>query len=413
MLFFFNFIVVVGTTKLMNIKREFFLTKYIINLKPLIMKKIILGAVALIIGAIGFAQNASVVLQSGPSQYANVDQIGANTSLVIQSNYNNDAFATQNGTSSGLQIQEGTNGLARLTQTGNTNVSAQYQTGEGNIVRASMIGDDNATAQFQSGDYNVANINIGTFGSDGNTAWQVQEGMNNLLNSRLLGNDNTSGQVQSGENNIANVYARGWRNEGYQLQGGQDNRAHIRIGYPAGGVSDNFAFQQQFGGTGAMSVNNIARIDQLGDRNTAGQIQGGDNIDDLRNNLATIIQTGNDNTAYQMQGGNDVPGATASNNTVFSGQNGNDNLSVQVQDGINNIARIVQDGNFGEGAQVQDGGWNEMYLHQVEGDLNTSLQVQLVGTQFSLSRVRQGGPGGNSAFTYQAGSSDTAIVNQF
>ena len=167
------------------------------------MRKIILSALALMIGAIGFAQNTGTVIQTGDNNAGIVDQTGSNnvgTILTIGNLHNDQATFYGNWTSgaAGVMLAKG------VTQIGAWNT--------GFINQASSVGatggypnDVNKAGIGQEGNYNNAQINqfdatVHSWNAQ-NVAFVDQLGDANISLQNQLGRASQSYFRQEGSNN--------------------------------------------------------------------------------------------------------------------------------------------------------------------------------------------------------------------
>ncbi|MCA0931261.1 hypothetical protein LCM02_02280 [Lutimonas saemankumensis] len=337
------------------------------------MRKIYLCALALMIGAISFAQNnKSTVVQEG------IDAV----SKVVQDGSSNRA----------IQYQRNREGLVDIYQKGNGNYANQdqnpiYQGNPANVVTENR--GKEAVAKIKQ---------IG----NGNRAWQTQTWDNESAFAEQRGNNNTSRQLQKGAENIADVkqydnghtaiqnqYGR--RVEAYINQSGANNRA--KQTQNKGGFDDyakavqsgsnNYSEQTQMGkgkGRGPSNANYVY-VNQSGNGNRAIQDQSND-LSNNQRNVAEIIQKGNNGLAIQDQYGTNgmqkIEQKNGSNNNGYQYQdaaselgdatlmqNGSGNWSQQWQYGMGNSSDVNQAGNNMWSKVTQTG----------SGNLNTVVQT--------------------------------------
>lgn len=222
-----------------------------------------LGALALMIGAISFAQdNKSEVIQDGFDLISEVVQDGylnkayqnqnggMKEAYIRQVGYGNKASQTQKdgpsgstkvGTATILQVGELNtarqsqnnfgNSWLNSTQRGEGNVSVQEQfSGHGNQGTVLQVGEYNFAKQGQAG---TANIATATQRGRSNKAWQSQDGIKNTAVLLQLGNGNKSWQTQTGESRhpeprqMSDVYQNGWGHVSRTNQNGMSNTTTV------------------------------------------------------------------------------------------------------------------------------------------------------------------------------------------
>ncbi len=227
------------------------------------MKKIILGALALMIGAVGFAQNNHTnVRQNGTDLVSGITQVGyGNTANQLQ----NPSGTWDNGSPGGVSE----NNQAYIDQAGSENFAQQSQ-----------IAKDDLATNLQRGNHNES--------------YQTQKsGFGKMAHVNQYGNYNKAYQTQAGGSSIAviNQYETG--NTATQLQDGAYSEAYsTQAGY------GNTSYQEQFG-TGLWNVHNMAIVDQAGDENYGFQSQGPSALGET----AFLLQRGNHNESWQIQDG--------------------------------------------------------------------------------------------------------------
>ncbi|WP_320112646.1 hypothetical protein [Draconibacterium orientale] len=164
--------------------------------------------------------------------------------------------------------------------------------------------------------------------------------------------------------------------------------------------------QQHTGDLSSRTGNLDAYIDQLGDGNTATQLQGPHTQQGAT--YAKIYQNGSDNTAFQNQ--------VKYGNSAEIFQGGLGNAANQAQDidlpldaeGSFNTAYINQSGDYNSADQHQDGWSNEATIYQ-EGDGNTATQDQT--SWVSDAYISQSGDD-NTATQDQSGKLNSASIDQ-
>jgi hypothetical protein len=400
------------------------------------MKKVILGASAMLFCTIGFAQvTPSVTSGSQPAARTVSALPGAAATANAGESY-------QNGNDHKVQVrQAGTNqtvyteqndgdgaggNLASVMQTG----SVSSVSGAENAAEVIQQGTANESTLIQQGDRNNAITEQGLtdLESTGNKA-RIQQGNGGGSE------DNTAAIRQDGDYNEANTFQTWDNNDAFTIQDGESNKSMI----VQNGGGENLAGQE-------------ALAEQYGDRNESSIAQGGAG----GRNVANTIQDGDDNHAKQTQNtiaasgmlaetalinqGNEATFAgvgSTLNNMLDNGQNLYDELDAvdnitngsfnpgsqggiafQTQNGKMSAAEIHQ---FGSGSQAgnyaeqyQDG-WNQnalivqnAYGNSNGGD-NYARQEQHVDNNDAA--IAQNGRG-NKAFQYQTDRRNMALSTQ-
>lgn len=370
------------------------------------MRKITLGALALMFGAVGFAQNnTGTVNQTGNDNTGIVDQTGSENQGTITSDGNlnkddivkwgnwksgvsaymmakgitqkgykntgsidqNSGPATGAGNRAGIG-QDGKLNNAKITQSdpsshtwgpennafvdqlGDNNISVQNQEGKANNSYFRQDGNGNE-AESQQFDYYTSRTTVEQVG-DNNTSFQRQEFGNSTGN-------NKSNVYQKGNMNNANSDQRGKGNEGVISQtGGNLNDSELSqfgdgndAGIMQNGsnnqalVYQGWAYAPIWGSTEVVGNNNQASVNQNGENNFGGiWSMGSDNI-------VNLDQVGDNNVArlsngYNYSTVNGVPGINPANsNTIELEQIGSNNWVRNFQLGDNNLLRLKQNGN--------------------------------------------------------------------
>ena len=369
------------------------------------MKKVILGAAALLFTGVLFAQNTSTSTQSGDDQRVYVRQAGTLlSSSITQANGGGDgshrAMVWQRGTGNASTIdQEGTNNQAYVEQglffTPPTSMTSNIYQGTNDNTSE----DNKARVEQHGGSGSVATL---TQDGEKNEARTHQDGTNGIVNITQDGEENKSLVLQlpfySALGNVANINQTGEENCSTAAQDGDyNNLAATQSG------SENKANQVQSGN------DNHATLNQSGTNGGAIQIQvGNDNINNL------VFQTGSNNYSEDNQNGND--------NEIFKGQQGSDNYGRIDQTGDNNYTSFGQYGTNSKGYVQQIGNGNDMIMGQFAGDGNLAFSyqddnnigiIQQTGDdhQASLVQKSQGGAGHNAGI-YQTGTANIADILQ-
>ncbi len=254
-------------------------------------------------------------------------------------------------------------------QNGDLNIATQYlevssdgrieQTGHSNYAEQFLIENSfSYTHIIQDGSYNRAiQYQKGTqFGAtidqtgDYNYAFQHQEEDNFALSISQFGNYNTSFQAQYGPaDDEAGILQNGDYNMAQQFLEGTGTTYSFQESVQKG--NDNSLTQMTWSSSNA----NAMWIDQIGDANTAVQLQGFTETDGTYhpddmpsdNNYAEIWQEGFDNTAMQTQLG---PGG----HDAFTIQYGNANYAQTWQTGSGHMNSITQTGNANRAVVTQN-----------------------------------------------------------
>jgi hypothetical protein len=430
------------------------------------MKKVLLSAAALMIGAIGFAQtgpaastatpiagspaNANVAEsdQWGTDQRLQIIQVGErNSARATQYNDlgydNNEAFIQQAGPNGywfgqsyaddnvAEAIQQGRQNETSLIQSGlRNNALSEQGTGlgisEGNRVNITQGAGDFLVEFPPVGSLSADNFAYALQNGDDNSAMISQDHDNNEADSDQDGDDNavqivqTSNRLFAADGHLADVEQDGDDNEALVEQ---DGLGGSNMAYTTQEGAYNEAYQTQYNTGGAGADVNTATIDQLDSYNArAYQSQVGEGND------ASISQEGGEwypdydsNYAEQWQIGDDN---TASITQDFDGNNGpfppaeEDNYAKQYQKGDRNDASIDQDGEGNKAYQSQwgddnyitseqDGHDNKLAAYQW-GDDNYAMTAQTGSNNHGLINQTNG----QSADLYQNGNGNSANIFQ-
>ncbi len=381
------------------------------------MKKVILGAAALMIGSFAFAQYTP----SSPTQAVQISNqsvnTGANTGESVQNGNDQKVRVRQVGTSNSAATYQddgtGTGGnLASISQNGAVGPTS----GDSNLAETHQRGSVNQSTANQQGDGNSALTNQGlnNTASSGNKA-HIQQGNN------LQAEDNWAEVNQDGDDNQARTLQRWDNNEALTTQMGDRNKADIH----QAAEPDS-------------SEGHAAEVNQQGDDNQALLYQHGNGA----RNMATTIQIGNNNASFQVQKatgtsgdgnnalvdqGQGVNTTTIANDLYYNGllnvdvinngsfNAGSDNaIAVQNQTGTNNIAQASQFNSGNEATQIQEGDANRALIGQnaygnANGESNRARQEQ--DGDDNDAAIGQNGSR-HVAFQMQAGNDNTAMSTQ-
>jgi hypothetical protein len=368
------------------------------------MKKLFLGAAALLFMGAVFAQNTSYSNQTGDDERVYVRQAGTNlSSAIIQGNGSglgsHRAMVLQKGDLNASDIyQEGTNNQAYVDQfdfTPPTSASSNIYQGKNNTASA----NNKARVEQHGGTNSVATLNQD---GEANEAKTHQDGTDGVVNITQDGTANKSYVAQlpfySAVGNTADIYQTDEYNQSWAYQDGDYNY----LSATQSGM-ENKADQYQSGN------GNTANSNQSGFNGKAKQIQVGDNN---INNL--VFQTGSGNYSEDNQYGN--------GNEIFKGQEGADNYGRIDQTGNDNYTSFGQYGTNSRGYAQQIGNGNYLTMGQFAGDNNAAFSyqddnnwgiTQQTGNnnQALLVQKSQGGAG-HFAEIWQNGNCNTADVLQ-
>ncbi len=369
------------------------------------MKKVILGAVALMIGGMVFAQTETVAPAPPTNAQVLIPAPGvpasANAAHAIQNGDDNKVAVSQVGTRQGAYSdQDNGSGVggnqARITQTGNQGPLS----GRLNMAEVYQRGTENQSTQSQYGNRNEALTQQGNIddGSDGNLAW-IRQGSPTAQRAE----DNKAQVIQNGDDNQARTEQRYDNSEALTTQSGNLNYADI--------------FQDAAPDS---SEGHEAEILQTGDSNDAwiNQVAGAG-----AGNEATAIQDGTGNLSYQQQESTAVSNgsATRSNNAYVTqgiDSRANPMATGQYLDLL--TVDVINNGPLNSGAtnakafQFQVGDDNEVAALQF-GDGNYSEQRQNgEGNDAFVMQNAFGNPAGNSNYAKQnqIGDDNEAAIGQ-
>ncbi|AEH00144.1 curlin [Lacinutrix sp. 5H-3-7-4] len=417
------------------------------------MKKVILGASALLFTGAIFAQ--SPVSQDDLKVQNGSNSVDTQVAVDYATGNGNTGEAIQTGNTNKLQVmQAGTNQSSYSVQADGTgtgdNRARIWQTGEvsaasgvGNAADVRQMGSGNQSTTLQEGDLNEAVTRQGMKdgGASGGNRALIHHGTGQQ------GEMNYAMIEQDGQDNRAKTRQQFDNNQARTVQEGDDNVAGVFQNSGPDGSDGNTAIAEQYGDE------NVTRIDQDGSRNKAHSVQEGDL------NISNQYQTGDDNTALVDQGADVNPindfGASQSDLDAFivtysdagytdgtdnTGMGSTDARALQVQDGDANTGYIGQWGDSSEDSdyaeQNQTGDNNVAYIAQnahgvsngganygrqdQTGDVNGAILGQ--NGRNHLAYQRQYGDGNivsssqkgdsNLVSTYQSGDENVAFTGQ-
>ncbi len=397
------------------------------------MKKLMLCAGALLIGAVAFAQtpriadnltnhgnaNTSDVQQgtdgySADYQKARVRQLGGlNSAYIRQAGV---ALNVDQGNSADIyQVGSGNNG--DLDQNGFNNRGLIMQAGD---VVNGAVEDSNNAVLTQGGNDNGSIDNIGIiqqgdptiddveFGAEGNNAVLTQDGTSNAGRITQLFDRNDATVSQNGDSNIVDVLqdARNDLSDGMEANVVQDGNSNVGVvdQAPSADVVDD-------------SGRSVATLNQFGNENRALQVQRSTATEGEAGETGVINQGDSDGavsngaTAIQDQRGK---GDYAEINQSGSGVSDDGDYAKQRQKGGYNVAVATQDNSTGVASegnfsfQDQDGWDNQSYNTQL--GLGNKAQTKQVGNN-NITNTDQDGDSNFASIT-QMWSNSVANTNQ-
>ena len=389
------------------------------------MKKVVLCAAVMMVGAISFAQTSQTTT-TGHTAATSQDPVGANGDAPDTANTGS---SRQEGDNQRVQArQQGENNSIETIQSngagvgGNQSTALQLSSLDGftsrrNVIYTEQVGTGNQAFALQVGDDNDAVIEQGLNDdtSSGNSAYirqvdpsEVEEDRNNFAGIQQDGVDNSAFTDQNVSYNDANTIQYGERN-----------------------ISEIFQDSESQPSDGANGEGHDALVEQLGDDNQSSASQIGFN-----RNLLRSTQIGNSNSSEQSQNSFQEPGV---GNTAVVNQGGAiggffapeesdlndldtdidfsavsgdsfDGVAFQDQSGSGNDATINQFGLGNDSRQTQSGSENTALTIQTsEGGGNISAQSQ-VGWSNNAELGQAGA--GNLNYQVQHGDSNNSLVSQ-
>ncbi len=404
------------------------------------MKKVVLSAIALFVGAVGFSQvtDGDGNSSSDPTVIAALPGAGAgaNTGLSVQYGNAQRVRVRQAGTrQSAYTVQDNGSGAggnqAFVRQTG----AVGPNSGVLNAAEVLQSGTTNSSLTRQEGDRNKANTRQGQNNdASANNKAYIRQGNANQAERNFAQID------QDGNGNLASTVQTYDNNDAWTQQDGTENKSMIRQNGGPNGTAGHYASVQQEG------LGNDSTVMQqgAGARNTAYSLQVGE-LNQAKQMQNTSAAAGTGNRAGVIQGvdghsqgtifGNIIP---ASNDiwfridaevdgearpvTVNSLQSFGARAK-QTQDGFRNEADILQAGGLGAGEsnyaeQDQDDaassrnqagivqGWRSLFGRTQD---NYAKQKQR-GDRNVAGIVQEGAE--NKAYQYQNGSRNEALSFQ-
>ncbi|RMB64006.1 hypothetical protein EAX61_01085 [Dokdonia sinensis] len=379
------------------------------------MKKMILCAGALLIGAVAMAQVGGGSLDGAAAAQASQEAAlpGAPASA-------NRGTTNQMGTSHKVLVQQAGTAQSVLTnQAGDRNQAFVAQTGlvgpgsgVENLAQVNQAGEKNQTTAFQQGDNN--NVHVDQMG-DENRSYSIQ-GVADQAEDNFLQVD------QDGTKNKSVVQQTFDNSDAYVRQNGNDNRSDVNQNAGPNQTEGHFANVQQYDESNQVKINqmgagarNGAYAWQQGENNKSQQIQTATDGQGGTGNLAGVIQGTTPTTFFVLNAA-----SVASYNSLlgldpsltsggFSGLS-EKAVALQEQNGSGNSASISQ---YGATNAAGAGNFAEQFQ---EGDDNNAFMVQnAFGTTTNAggNSAEQNQYGDrNEAAGYQNGRTHSALVNQ-
>lgn len=387
------------------------------------MKKVILGAAALMIGAVSFAQTNSVTgSQNGDSLTANAYQAGMdNEAEINQTGELNTSNSDQFGDLNDIVVtQADSNNTSDITQEGGSDNNATVnQTTLGNmstIVQGTgMAAVGNEATVTQSGSTDVATGNTSnvkqTFDQSKAVVDQIGDSNESTVTQIGKPNDPTAPDASSFPRNEVDLDQNGMGNRAFVTQESYDLSMDKNMATVSSTGNDNLAVVEQIeaqANTATITQTTSfasAYVEQLSDGNTATISQDGDDdVVSTPEDVAVIKQEGgtgntattNQNTAEANDGGSfSYTGQIGSNNTAtVANQGGRIQKSFIIQEGDENTATLTTQGGFRNYSDIyQNGTGHTATLFQSWSDQKSFINQYGTGHTTSFS---QNGPGGGN-----------------
>jgi hypothetical protein len=427
------------------------------------MKKVLLSAAALMIGAVSFAQVAgaptSQVVSALPGAAAtanageSIQNGNANKVQVRQAGTNQSVYTNQNDGSTGLggnlarvfqtgdvSAPSGIENATEVLQSGAANQSTSIQQGDYNNAYTAQGQNDDASsgnkARIQQGNNEQAESNYAAIEQDGtdnqaqtlqrwdnNDAWTTQDGTANKSKiDQAAAPDGSDGHearnIQLGDNNESSINqsGAGARNAAIATQFGSDNQAMQTqtTTAPEGMVGNRGGIKQ-----GVQTPQDYSEVPLVSDLFTEASALDGTALPIVGSTLAGFgnkalqVQNGKEQEADMFQfGGTATGGSNYGEQVQFSGWGNDaalaqghfsagepDNYGKQYQAGDNNDAGLLQSGSGHKGLQDQRGHRNDALSTQL-GE-NNLLNVHQRGNDNAATSIQHGDA--NSALLVQRG----------
>lgn len=273
----------------------------------LIMKKVMLGAVALLLGGVTYAQNnESKVEQAGTNSQTTVNQIGKS----------NDASTYSNGNDNNIDID---------------------QKNMGNKVRV-----ESRKTGSVAGPANGNDVKVLQDGKNNYSSVAVWGGENNDVNIKQVGNENNTGAAHGSQffGVPRTVQIEGTKNSVDLNQAGNFNDGTVAV---MEGAYENRIDVDQIGNDNASSVEvmgmeagkNLVDVRQKGTGNTSAVTQ-----DNSQRGVVDVLQDGKDHMSTVSQ--SSTPWQLSDKNRATVRQYDNLQISTVIQSGVNNTATVIQ-----------------------------------------------------------------------
>lgn len=306
----------------------------------------------------------------------------------------------------GVSFGQGSN-TSTITQTGNESVTNVTQTGSTNTITAAETGYMNNAQVDQLGNLNNASILVNPTSNNNSERWNVVHTF--LVPNSLLsygGTMNGNGVTQTGNSNSASVNITGDYNvTGVGQIGNSDVSTVIQIAPIFGG--QNWVAVDQLSGN-----LNVAYQKQVGTDLQGYLLQNGTSnnahVEQYQFNAnSEVIQDGNNNFVTQNITGSAVPW-DGSGSSASAYEIGNANYAVQLQSGgVNNTSLITTIGN-NNGVLG-----HEVKTEQTGNDNSATIEMGLLGAVNSnWAVITQTGDLNTASISVEHGDFNTAIVQQ-
>ena len=396
------------------------------------MKKVVLCAAVMMVGAISFAQTSQTTT-TGHTAATSQDPVGANGDAPDTANTGS---SRQEGDNQRVQArQQGENNSIETIQSngagvgGNQSTALQLSSLDGftsrrNVIYTEQVGTGNQAFALQVGDDNDAVIEQGLNDdtSSGNSAYirqidpdEREEDRNNFAGIQQDGTDNSAFTDQNVSFNDANTIQNGANNISEIFQDSESQPSDIENG------EGHDALVEQVGDANQSSVSQIGfnrnegHTAQFGDRNSAQQVQ--NSLQEPgTGNTARIAQGvfGDGTESYIADPDSDLNALDADIDFSLDGvvegtfSPTNDNIAYQDQAGSGNNAEIAQFGNFNNASQAQYGSENN--ADAIQGGLE-NISAQSQEGWGNNAEVGQS-DSGNLNYQVQNGDSNNSLVSQ-
>ena len=326
------------------------------------MKKVVLSAIALFVGAVGFSQvtDGDGNSSSDPTVIAALPGAGAgaNTGLSVQYGNAQRVRVRQAGTrQSAYTVQDNGSGAggnqAFVRQTGAVGPTS----GVRNAAEVLQSGTTNSSLTRQEGDRNKANTRQGQNNdASANNKAYIRQGVANQAERNFAQID------QDGNGNLASTVQTYDNNDAWTQQDGTENKSMIRQNGGPNGTAGHYASVQQEG----LANESTVMQQGAGARNTAYSLQVGA-LNQAKQMQNTSAGAGTGNRAGILQGTAGHDEATVYANVVPAG----DAIFTRINDEVDDRARPSFTNSlnsfYAKAKQTQDGFRNEADITQVGG----------------------------------------------